>query len=74
MAIYTRFGSEVDIVKVHHSRKGDETIVHSVDLRRKDGSMLCRCRLCDLKADGGVREIDDAIAALLDREPAKTGG
>jgi len=71
MAIYTRFGSEVDIVKVHRSRKGNKTIINSVDLRRKDGSIIRWCPLYNLKADDGNQEIMDTITTVLAQEARK---
>lgn len=56
--INTRFGSEVEIVKVRDSIKGDVTI------RRKSDGKLFDCHILDLRADKGCSEIMAEIAKL----------
>lgn len=54
--IYTRFGSEVEIIK-SDSDSGDVTV------KRKDGSQL-ECAISELKADDGFNEIYEAVVAV----------
>ncbi len=49
--INTRFGSEVEIVKVRDSLRGDVTI------RRKSDGELFDCHTSELRADKGYSEI-----------------
>jgi hypothetical protein len=60
MAIYTRFGTPVEIVKVETlSREGQW-----LTLKRPDGSTIVT-RPRELKADEGSKEIEAAINAAL---------
>lgn len=61
MAIYTRFGSEIEITgfSLHL-----ETGIQIRAKRTHDGSLVCDGELIPIsqfKADGGIQEIEDAV-------------
>lgn len=54
MAIYTRFGIKCEIVKAVSDT--------DVEIRYLDDGFHRTVSIMDLKADGGIHEIDEAIA------------
>lgn len=60
MAIYSRFGSEVEIVDYDRDPLDADM---GVEVKRDDGSVI-RISIFDLKADGGMSEIHKAMKAL----------
>lgn len=60
MGIYTRFGSKVQIV----SCVKDKRDIEWVTIRREDGSES-ETTIDNLKADGGIVEIDQAIRLAM---------
>ena len=64
--IYTRFGSPVEIVSVEYNT---EYNVLWVDAMRQDGSKLHGIAVYEFRADGGLEEINKAIADLYKPVP-----
>jgi len=59
MAIYSRFGIEVKIV--NYCQKSSMVEVQDVE----DGEKYKEIHIAELKADGGIHEIQDAIHAVV---------
>lgn len=51
--IHTRFGSEVEVI-------GGDYDNGRVIVRRRDDGYQFECRIIDLRADNGLREIEEA--------------
>lgn len=58
--IFTRFGSPVEIIRVMKSGM--------LKVRYHRTTSTAQLRVTDLKADGGIREIEDAIDKIKESE------
>ncbi len=58
--IYSIYGSEFEIVA------GDLDTGIVTGKRKADGKLFKDCHITDYRADGGIKEIEKAIAAISD--------
>ena len=56
--IYSRFGSEFEIVE------GDLDTGMVTGKRKEDGKLFPNCHITEYRADGGIKEIEEAIRGI----------